>query len=307
MDNGGQDLLIIGAGPAGLAAAVMARRAGLDPLVLEKAHSGGTLRTARWVENYPGFPQGVEGWHLAEQIVHQADTFQVRAVRAVVSRIERLPGGGFALDTGTSQLQAKAVIAAWGARWRALGILGEAEAMGSRVFNTMADYTEVAGQNIAKRDILVIGGGDVALDQAMALADRGARVTLAVRSGRLAAAEHLVHQIERARVSVRLNCVAESFDLAANALRVACSEEGQVREDAYHAVLVCAGREPDTSLLPAAAGDPLQADAWGRTRLPGLYVAGDLRRGPDRHTAIAVGDGQAAALDAIRYIRGESI
>jgi len=307
MDTGGQELLIIGAGPAGLAAAVMARRGGLNPLVLEKSHSGGTLRTARWVENYPGFPQGVEGWHLAEQIVHQADTFQVRAVRAEVNRIERLPSGVYALDTGTSQLKARAVIAAWGAKWRSLGVLGEAEAMGNRIFNTMAEYQEVAGQNMSGRDLLVVGGGDVALDQAMALADRGARVTLAVRSAEMAAAAHLCSQLERARVQVRQSCVAEGFTLAANSLRVAFREEGQVREDAYHAVLVCVGRQADTSLLPAGAGDPLAADAWGRTALPGLYVAGDLRRGPDRHTAIAVGDGQSAALDAIRYIRGESI
>ncbi|NOZ88070.1 MAG: NAD(P)/FAD-dependent oxidoreductase [Deltaproteobacteria bacterium] len=297
------DVLIIGGGPAGLAAAIMVNRARLGSLVLESNDTGGTLRTARWVENYPGFANGIEGWELAQRIVNQADRFNVIAYREKVTGVRKEPGG-FRVISDMGERLCKVVIAAYGANWKSLGIPGEEQVMGIRLFNTIVQIQQVAGGDLSGKRVFVIGAGDVAVDQSLALFDRGAKVTILVRGSRLKSASHLERQVKRSRVKVLTDVTVQAMDLSSSSLLMEVRQGERVYQEAVDAALACVGRYTDFSILPTGLGSADHADAWGATDVPGLFLAGDLRRGADRHTAIAVGDGQAAALAAIRYIRG---
>ena len=329
------DLAVVGAGPAGLAAAVQARRLGLDLLVLEEDRPGGALATAFFVENYPGFPGGVAGRELARRMVRQAQGLGVPIRKARVLRI-RPEEGAFLLETDRGPLQARAVIAATGSRPRALGLPGEEALRGEYLFHR-ADrlLARMIHEDSSREDpgrrhrpadpgsqqdlhgsfglerspegkVLVLGGGDAAFDQAAYLASRDVEVLLACRSARPRALERIVALAEAQGVRVLLETRLRSLEIEEEGLvAFLSSPAGEMRVKARR-LLLALGKEPDFSLLPREALTPggiLPPHPMGRTGLPGLFAAGDLRRGRDRQAVIAAGDGMAAALEAARYLQ----
>ncbi len=291
------DLLVIGGGPAGLAAASQAVRMGLRTLVIEGDRPGGLVRAALLVENYPGFPGGIRGEDLAARIEAQA--------RALGVTIE--PGGVLALSRGDStwvargphgrSWRSRAVVVATGTRPRRLGVPGEADLAGRALVYRVDEIPRDLRPGAAQ----VVGGGDCALDQALHLWQRGWRVEVLVRGPRPRALPLLVERAVARGIAVHARTVVlAARERDGRAVLVTHGPHGE-REREADLVLVSVGREPVWPDLPGAL-DLAAVDSLGRAPWPGLYVAGDCRRGLVRQAAVAVGDGVAAAMDAGRFL-----
>ncbi len=291
------DLVVVGAGPAGLAAATQAHRMGLRTLVLERDRPGGLVRAALRVENYPGFPGGIRGEDLAARIEAQALGIGVEAVRAHVTRIDPEGEAWVLHDSEGRTWRSRAVILATGTRPRRLGVAGETELEGRLVWYRV---DEVPADR-ALGEAVVVGGGDCALDQALYLCQRGWRVEVLVRGARARALSLLVERAIALGVEVRFETRVEAVKEQGGRAVVRMRGPEGARERETDLVLVSVGRDP---VWPEGPGplDPGGADAVGRTSWPGLYLAGDCRRGLVRQTAVAVGDGVAAAMDAARFL-----
>ena len=292
------DLLVVGAGPAGLAAATQALRAGLSVRVLDPERPGGLVRQALRVENYPGFPGGISGEDLANRIVAQAASVGVRVVPGAA---ERVGATGERLSVARSVgriAQARAVIIATGTRPRRLGVPGEAEAAGRRVFYRVRDLLDA----MRARTALVVGGGDCALDQALHLVQNGWEVRLLVRADRLNALPLLVRRASERGLPIETRTRVQALVAHDDSIEARIEGPAGAARVTADAVLVSVGREP---CLPAIEGfdGVVAVDPIGRTDLRGVYLAGDCRRGLMRQVAIAAGDGVAAAMDAVRYLQ----
>ncbi len=294
------ELAVVGAGPAGLAAGIQAHRMGLEVLVLERDRPGGALRAAFHVENYPGFPGGLPGKTLADRMARQAQALGVPFHEAEVLRI--LPAeGGFLLETSGEKVRARAVIAATGSRPRKLGIPGEDDLLGSLIFHRA---TQLLGSSLPGK-VLVVGGGDAAFDQAALLASRGVEVLLAHRSPRPRALPRIISTACSLGVRVLPGARLLSLEREGDGLVASLLDSEGRKTAGVDALLPAVGKEPDFSLLPPEAlhpGGGLPVDGRGRTGVPGLFAAGDLRRGLDRQAVIAAGDGMAAVLEAARFL-----
>ena len=296
------DVLIIGGGPAGLTAAVYARRAGKSVLVIEKNAFGGQITWSPRVENYPGF-LSISGAKLGDKLLEQAleqgaevELDEVTALRAIE--------GGFAADTvfGGS-FSGRSVILATGARPRTLGLEREEELVGSGVcYCAVCDGAFYKGKTVA-----VSGGGNSALQDALLLSESCARVYLIHRRAAFRGEARLVETL-RAKENV-------SFVLEAQILRLlgeqsleglVIRQNGQEREIAVEGLFVAVGHQPDNGVF----ADYLSLDPQGYadagedclSPTPGLFVAGDCRRKTVRQLTTAVADGATAALAACRYI-----
>lgn len=291
------DLLVIGAGPAGLAAATQAVRMGLRVQAIERDRPGGLVRAALLVENYPGFPGGIRGEDLAARIEAQA--------RAVGVAIE--PGEVLALSSEGSTWVARgpdgrcwrsrAVVVASGTRPRRLGVPGEADLAG----RALAYRVDEVPRDLRPGAALVVGGGDCALDQALHLWQRGWRVEVLVRGPRPRALPLLVERAAARGIAVHAGTVVlAARERDGRAVLVSRGPDGD-REREVDLALVSVGREPVLPDPPEAL-DLSTVDSLGRAPWPGLYLAGDCRRGLVRQAAVAVGDGVAAAMDTARFL-----
>ncbi|MCL6451565.1 MAG: thioredoxin-disulfide reductase [Acetobacteraceae bacterium] len=298
---------VIGGGPAGLTAGIYLARAGLGPVVLERGLPGGQVALTFRVENYPGFPEGLSGPELASRLESQARRLGAQLETAEVERVE-LGEGGFVLrlePEGT--LRARAVVVASGSRPRRLGVPGE-EALGGRGVSYCATCD---GPLFSGRDVVVVGGGDSALEEALYLARHARQVTVVHRRGQLRAAA-VIQQRARAhpRIRLLLNAVVEEVlgDDAVAGVRVRDLSGGGSRELKAEGVFIYIGGLPNTGFLPPevrrdSAGYLLTGDDL-QTSLSGLFAAGDVRQKRLRQVATAVGDGALAALGAQRFLEG---
>ncbi len=298
------DLAVIGAGPAGTAAAIQAQRAGIQPVLLDRATRPGLAATANLIENYPGFPGGVGGATLAERFAAQAAAIGVEPLLAEVTAVERA-AGALVLDVaGRHPLRARAVIVATGTRTRTLPAL-ESAATDPR----LVDRVDALGR-LGGRRLLLVGGGEAALDQALFARRRGAgSVTVVIRGQAPRAMSLLVDRARRQGVELLTGCTVSHLVGDLDALTVHLELDGRDEHRAVDAVVTCIGRRPTTPQLPATLarrsdGTP-RVDRLGRTSEAGLYLAGDARRGIYRQVGIAVGDGLAAAMHAARFLAGE--
>jgi thioredoxin reductase (NADPH) len=302
------DLAIVGAGPAGLAAAIQARRSGVDLLLLDDGSLGGQVAAAERIENYPGFPGGISGARLVDRFVAQAQGWSLQPLPWHVDSVEVCKDGGLTLRLRGREapLAARAVVVATGSAPRGLMIAGaEALAAPPPVVPTADRLPEVRGQRI-----LVIGGGEAALDQALLARRRGAAtVTVVLRGSEPRAMDLLVQRALNAGVELRPQTTLTRLEPQDGGGQVAILHQPGGEPDArlpVDAIVVCIGKTTRLPRLPGAAlgtdSAPL-SDALGRTPVKGLYLAGDARRGPFRQVAIAVGDGVAAAMHAVHYLR----
>jgi thioredoxin reductase (NADPH) len=282
------DVAVVGAGPAGLAAAVQLERQGIRTLLFEKCDPGGQIITANRVENYLGLP-GLEGKELARRFLEHARQAGVRIVREEV--LEVTHGEGFTLRTPERELHAKAVIVAAGAEPRRLeGLDGRLE---PRVRYDTRDMEEFKGKNT-----VILGGGDAALDRALRL--KGVCSVLRVLSrGSITAHPGLVAECRRAGVKM-IQGVGRWTVRPGNGGFSIATGKGTFSAEM---VLASIGKEQRTAVLPKSIEELALAFPSGETGIPGLYIIGDLAAGRYRQLAVATGMGVAAAMHAAEFLK----
>ncbi|UCD92012.1 MAG: NAD(P)/FAD-dependent oxidoreductase [Methanobacteriota archaeon] len=295
-----RDVVIVGAGPAGISASVYLQRIGLKPLVLERNETGGLLLNANLVENYPGFPEGIGGRELVDIFKDQLNHWNVEVEKCEVKKVA-YANGHFKLTTSEDEIESRVVILATGTKPKAAEIPGENTLKGKRVFHEIRDIPEEEG-----RDYVVIGSGDAAFDYAINLSRRAGRVDIIFRSSEPKCINLL---LERARaldnIHIYPDTEPESLGEVDNRLRVSCStSEGEKHFDTEYALIAC-GREPNWVDVEGFEISSVDGESC-ETILPGLYVAGDVKRGNYRQVGIAVGDGLHSAMSIAEFLkRGE--
>jgi len=303
------DLAVVGAGPAGLTAAIYGARFGLRTVVLEKLAPGGQIATADLVENYPGFPEGISGAKLSELMEAQARKFGAEIVSdGILSVSPANPGGSFALAAESgAEFAAGAVIIATGAEPKKLGIPGEAELTGRGVsYCAVCDGMLFKGKTVA-----VIGGGDSALSEARYLASLAGKVYLVHRRAEFRAQSYLVEQarkLENVEFLTPYVPVEIRGDERVESMVLENRETHERVEIGIDGVFVYVGLVPNSRpFLELADVDEngfIITDDRMRTRTPGLFAAGDVRAKPLRQVSTAVGDGAIAAYEAYEFLRG---
>ena len=303
------DLIILGSGPAGCTAALYAARAGLRPLVLEGAQPGGQLTQTTEIENFPGLPGPTNGYDLVVAMRRQAERF------GAVFEMDEAVGADFSgpvrrletLVAGT--LEARALILATGASARWLGVPGEQALIGRGV----SGCATCDGAFFRGKEVAVVGGGDVACEDALFLARLCAKVWLIHRRDALRASKVMADRVlaSPAIEPVWDTVVEEVLDPAAgavSALRLRNVKDGSARELPVGGLFVAIGHTPNTAFLKGA----LELDAQGyvavrggvRTSAEGVFAAGDVMDPDYKQAVVAAGAGAKAALEAERFLLG---
>ncbi|HWA85442.1 MAG TPA: thioredoxin-disulfide reductase [Opitutus sp.] len=304
-----ENVVIIGTGCAGLTAAIYAARANLNPLVLEGSLPGGQLTTTSEVENFPGFPEGVDGYQLMQNLREQATKFGARFEQALVTGVD-FSAPTRQLICGDRTIFAKTVIIATGASPRMTGIPGEKELYGGKGVTTCATCD---GAFYRKMDVAVIGGGDSAAEEALFLTRFASKVYLVHRRDALRASKIMA---ERATSHEKIQMVWNSIPLAVegieqnavSGLRVENVQTGEQSVLPIKGLFVAIGHVPNTG--PFA--EVLDVDEGGyfkplngsqvKTKIPGVYVAGDCADHVYRQAITAAGMGCQAAIEAERWL-----
>lgn len=298
------DLIIIGAGPAGLTAGLYGSRAGLKTLVLEKAMPGGQAALTERIENYPGYPQGVGGPELMMSFMEQATRFGVEYKTEEVTDLQ-VGGKEKFIETSENRYMARTLILAPGAHPRFLGIPGEKEFHGRGV-----SYCATCdGAFFPNKKVAVVGGGDSAVEEAIFLTKYAREVVLVHRRDRLRAARVLQERIQ-SHPKVRLimsNTVEKiSGKNSVENILLRNVDTGETAVEEVDGVFVFVGYVPNTSFLRETVDVNDQGyiitSNYLQTSVPGVFAAGDARVKFLRQVSTAVGDGAEAAMAAERYI-----
>jgi thioredoxin reductase (NADPH) len=300
------DLIIVGAGPSGLAAALYASREGLKTVVLERAVVGGMAAITDRIDNYPGFEDGVGGLELADHLFYHAKRFGAEVKSGVEVESLKRSLGHVTVNTSTGKLSAGAVLIATGSAYKQLRVPGEEEMIGRGVhFCATCDAPLYKGKSI-----IVVGGGNSAIQEALFIAKFASKVTMVVRGPKLGGTQVLVEQLEALKnVSYVLSAQVLSVDTAADHVTgVTIAQAGKLRPRHINSdgVFVFIGLLPNTQ----AFKDSIDLDAKNfvitqpdfRTSLPGVYASGDVRSGSTWQIASAVGEGVSATIQIRAYL-----
>ncbi|MCF8094976.1 MAG: thioredoxin-disulfide reductase [Desulfobacteraceae bacterium] len=299
------DLVIVGAGPAGLSAAIYSARARLSVLVLEEAAPGGQILVTDLVENYPGFPEGISGAELMMKISEQAQRFDAEIATEEVTGLD-LSGPVKKLRLSGGEVSARAVILATGASPRKLGIPGEDRYYGQGV-STCATCDAPFFKDAA---VAAVGGGDTAVQESLFLTRFVDKVHLIHRRDQLRATRILQ---ERAFANDKIEMVWNSIplevkggDAGVESVSVKNVKTGEESDLKVSGCFIWVGVTPNTAFLQGAVdldeNGFIRADQRMQTSVPGVYAAGDVRNTPLRQVVTAVGDGAVAATEASHYI-----
>jgi thioredoxin reductase (NADPH) len=297
------DAVVIGGGPAGMTAALYLLRAGVKTAMIEKLSPGGQVLMTSEIENYPGFPTGLQGWELADKFTAHLEEYPLDRISDEVRDIE-FGDPIHTIKVGDEDVQAKAIILATGSRYRKLGIPGEERLLGRGVsYCALCD-----GNFFRERDVAVIGGGNSALEEALYLARLVNKVYLIHRRDEfrgLACYQDKCFTHEKIKV-IRSTVVDEiqgEEDVETLALRQI--DTGETSELKVDGTFIFVGFEPIMDFVP----DVVEKDRNGVitdvemvTNIPGVFAAGDIRSKMCRQVASAVGDGATAANSAFTYL-----
>ncbi len=300
------DMIVVGGGPGGYTAALYAARSGLDTLVLEKLSAGGQMALTEAIDNYPGFEEGIDGFTLAEKMQRQAERFGAKSEYAEVERVD-LAASPKVLETSAGVFYGRTVVLATGAGPRELGLANEAALTGRGV----AYCAACDGMRYRGRTVVVVGGGNSAAGDALALSRVAKKVILVHRRDSLRATKVYHEPLMRAEnMEFRWNSAVTELlggdRLTGVRLRdLRTGEETQLDCDG---VFISVGRKPATELvqgqLELDRGGYIVADETTKTSLPGVYAVGDVRTKPLRQVVTAVADGAMAVHMAEEYLAG---
>lgn len=299
------DAVVVGGGPAGMTAALYLARSELSVAMVEKLSPGGQVLMTHFIENYPGFPEGIEGWKLADIFAKHLDQYpSIDRISGDVKALEPHEGS-HRLQVDGEWIQARSVIICSGARYKRVGIQGEKELTGKGVsYCALCDGNFFRGQDVA-----VIGGGNSALEESLYLARLVKRLYLIHRRDDFRAQRCFQDRCEvNPSIEIMRSTVVERIEGldSVEAVVVRDVKTGQETRVAVQGVFVFVGHEPQGGFFPA----DMELDAKGfivtdhnlLTSIPGIYAAGDVRSKNVRQVATAVGDGAAAASAALSYL-----
>ena len=305
--TGLRDVIIIGAGPAGLAAAIYTGRSRLSTLVLEKGIPGGQILLADWVENYPGFPDGVVPFDLMENFHRHAVKFGAE-ILTDEARSLRKDGETWAVLGGKAEYRGRAVIIATGSSYRKLCVPNESELTGRGV-----SYCAVCdGAFFRDQEVAVVGGGDNALTEALYLAKFCRKIFLIHRRDKFRAVKILQERVlANEKIEVIRDTVVDSLHGVGRleSLRLRNARDGKTSNLKVAGLFVSIGMDPHTEFVRGL----VDLNEWGQIRVnqamatsrPGLFAAGDAADACPRQIATAVGTGVAAALAVDEYLSGK--
>ena len=317
------DLIIIGGGPAGLTAAIYASREGADVLLIERSGLGGQAGITVGLDNFPGFPEGISGQEFTERVTKQARRFGVEILQAVdVERLAMEEGYHEVYTSDDKHYHSKAVLVATGASYRRLEVPGEEDFIGAGVhFCATCDGPFYKGA----KEIVVIGGGNSAVEEGLHLTSFADKVTMLVRGDRLTASRVAMEKVSEpsSRVEIKYHTVVEALEGQDSKLKTVKFRNqitGEAAELHPAAAFVFIGQMPNAEFLRGYA----ELDSYGfvmtghdiahgkelekeplpfETSVPGIFVAGDVRHGSTKQVASAVGEGAAASISIREFMR----
>jgi thioredoxin reductase (NADPH) len=297
------DLVIIGAGPAGLTAGLYAARARLNVLLLEKAVPGGQIIVTDWIENYPGFPEGISGFDLAEKMKIQAEAFGLKMDTAEVHSLALTPDVKEVV-LQDKRIKAKSLIIASGASPKKLGI-GEDRYMGKGIsFCATCD-----APFFKEKTVVAVGGGDTAVQEAIYLTKFVKKVYLLHRRDELRATKILQERaFANDKIEILWDTVATGVDgfFGIEGVHVKNVKTGEEKTLKADGCFIWVGTLPNTDFLKDAVDTDaygfIRTDAKMQTSVPGVFAVGDVRDTPLRQVSTAVGDGAIAAVSAEHYL-----
>jgi len=297
-------VLIIGSGPAGLTAAIYAARADLQPLMIEGMERGGQLMLTTEVENFPGFPDGILGPELMDNMRKQAERFGTRVVSSDVTEVD-FTGYPFKVWVGKDLYHAESVIISTGASARWLGVPGEARLRGHGV----SACATCDGFFFRDKELAIVGGGDSAMEEALFLTKFASKVTIIHRRDELRASKIMAHRaLEHPKIDIIWNAVVEEVlgDDEVTGLRLRDTVTGEERTFRVDGLFLAIGHTPNTKIFDGQ----LELDDAGyivvhdgtRTSVDGIFAAGDVVDHVYRQAITAAGMGCQAAIDAERWL-----
>jgi len=318
------DLIIIGGGPAGLTAAIYASREGADVLLIERSGLGGQAGITVGLDNFPGFPEGISGQEFSERVTQQARRFGVEILQAVdVERLEMEEGYHEVYTSDGKHYHSKAILISTGASYRRLEVPGEDDYIGAGIhFCATCDGPFYKGA----KEIVVIGGGNSAVEEGLHLTNFADKVTLLVRGDRLTASQIAIDKATEptSRIELKYNTVVDSIEGENSKLKtIKYHYKDRDKPEEIHpsAAFIFIGQTPNTGFLKnyvaldkygfVLTGHDIdhEKDAMGMEPLPfeaslsGIFVAGDARHGSTKQVASAVGEGAAASISIREFLR----
>ena len=301
--------LIIGSGPAGYTAAIYAARADLNPVVYTGLEPGGQLTTTTEVDNFPGYPKGVDGPTMMVELQHQAERFgtDVRIGMATAVDFSKEPGGLHRVTIDDNkEVLAETVIISTGATAKYLGLPSEQRLRGGGVSAcAVCDGFFYKGQDVA-----IVGGGDTAAEEATYLANICSKVTMLVRKDHMRASKAMQHRVTSTpNIDLRYNTEIDEVlgDMVVEGLRMVNNQTGEKEEIAITGLFIAIGHKPNTDIFKGQldmddAGYLITEGKSTKTNIPGVFASGDVQDKEYRQAVTAAGTGCMAALDAERYL-----
>jgi len=303
-----RDVVVLGSGPAGFTAALYAARANLRPLVLKGLESGGQLMLTTDVENYPGFPDGIMGPELMEAMEKQAARFDAEIVAQSATRVD-LSERPFGIWAGDHEWRARTLIISTGASAKWLGVPGEERLRGRGV----SACATCDGFFFRDRELVVVGGGDTAMEEASFLTKFASKVTIVHRRDEFRASKIMQERaLANPKIDVVWNTVVDEItgNGAVNGVKLRNVNDGTVNDFATDGVFMAIGHTPNTSLfegqLELDGGYIVVQEPATATSVPGVFAAGDVTDRHYRQAVTAAGQGCKAAMDAERLLQIEA-